>query len=338
MRILLLLAALLWHGASAQPTTFEVVTNIHAPFTVTATVDRDPTGNTIPVYQVGDSLSITMQTDRDAFVYVFNVRADGTVALFFPNELDTDNFLRANRSRVLPGSGYTLDLKEPIGLDKIFALASTERLDTFALLRVTQGAIFASADLNERAFAQALTGLLRTRNVDSWAAYTAAFYIGEVAAPTELGIIRIDSLPLAATVYLNDIAQGNTPLTLIGGLGRYSLRVETAGYTPYVETFDLTADGRHIVAVLQQEPSIGRLDVRVNVLGATLLLNGFPYLLADGVRFTFPDLLGGEYELTVTAPCHRSRITPVTITPGRSHELIVELAPIQNSTGRQQCR
>ena len=335
MRTLLLLAAALaWHVATAQPAdlgALDVVANHRAEFGVSVRVDRDSTGNVIPGYRVGDSLAITLSVDRDTYVYLFNVRADGTVALFFPNRHDTDHFLRADRPRMLPGTGYTLDLEGPTGLDKVLAVASLEPLNLASLLRATDGVPFARSELNELAFANALTGILAPLDETSWAADTVAFYIADAVEPAApaFGIVRIDSQPHTAAVYVDGILQGSTPLALYGLPGTYALRLELDEYEPYTTTFDLEPDGRLTVeATLVQKPTIALLELHLNVLGATVHLNGRPFTTGDDTSITFPDLLAGAYEVTVTAPGHHTHIEHVDIEGGGSFELALELAPI----------
>ena len=335
MRTLLLLAAALaWHITAAQPAdlgALDVVANPHAGFGVSARVDRDPTGNVIPGYRVGESVTITLSADRDTFVYLFNIRADGTVALFFPNHHDTDHHLRANEPRVLPGAGYTLDLEGPTGLDKVLAIASLEPLDLASLLSTTDRVPFARADLNELAFANVLTGILAPLDETSWAAETVAFYIGDAAEPSTpaFGIVRIDSRPHAATVYVDDIVQGFTPLALYGLPGTYTLRLEVGEYEPYATRFDLEPNGRlTIEATLLQKPTIAYLELHLNVPGATVHLNGRPFPTGDDTSITFADLLAGAYEVTVTAPDHHTHIEHVAIEGGSSRELVLELSPI----------
>ena len=335
MRTLLLLsAALAWHVATAQPAdlgALDVVTNPHASFVVSARVDRDPTGNVIPGYRVGESVTITLGADRDTYVYLFNVRADGTVALFFPNPHDTDHRLQANEPRVVPGAGYTLDLEGPTGLDKVIAIASLEQLDLASLLRTTDRMPFAHADLNERAFAHALTGILEPLDETAWAADTIAFYVGDAAEPSTppFGLVRIESRPTAATVIVDGVVQGITPLALYGPPGTYTLRLELDAYEPYDTTLDLEPDGRlTLEAALLQKPTLARLELHVNVAGATIHLNGHPYPAGDSTSVTFADLLAGEYEVTVTAPDHHTGIEHVAIQGGSIRELVLELSPI----------
>ena len=76
--------------------------------------------------EAGQTLKLQLELDRDAFVLVLSLEADGTVTQLFPNEYEQDNWLIAHRPQLIPGnSRYALQAVESRGRDLLYVLAST---------------------------------------------------------------------------------------------------------------------------------------------------------------------------------------------------------------------
>ncbi|MBI5467831.1 MAG: flagellar assembly protein T N-terminal domain-containing protein [Deltaproteobacteria bacterium] len=58
-----------------------------------------------PVLNEGDEVRIFYQADKDAYVYIFVIAADGSVTLLFPNSLNRDNLVK-------PGVAYQFPLTD----------------------------------------------------------------------------------------------------------------------------------------------------------------------------------------------------------------------------------
>jgi len=50
----------------------------------------------------GDEVKIYFQTNRDCYVYIFSVAADGSVTLLLPNSINKDNFVLAGKTNTFP--------------------------------------------------------------------------------------------------------------------------------------------------------------------------------------------------------------------------------------------
>jgi hypothetical protein len=94
-------------------------------FLVRADVNR--TGRS---YREGDSLSITVATEADAYVYVLYKQADGEVFQIFPNVNRPNNRLQARQAVEIPGPEdlFTWVVGAPFGKEYIKAIASREPL------------------------------------------------------------------------------------------------------------------------------------------------------------------------------------------------------------------
>lgn len=51
--------------------------------------------------------------------------------------------------------------------------------------------------------------------------------------------LKVDSNPKGAAIYLDGQFRGNTPSTISGLKGRYTLKLSLAGYQDYVATLDI---------------------------------------------------------------------------------------------------
>ena len=70
--------------------------------------DRDQSGLSNPRYAIGEKLSVALRISQDAYVYLFNVNADGQIDLFFPNGYEGNNFVKAGVVKRFPGQNAML--------------------------------------------------------------------------------------------------------------------------------------------------------------------------------------------------------------------------------------
>lgn len=143
--------------------------------------NRDQSGQGNPRYAIGEKLSVAVRASQDAYVYLFNVNADGQIDLFFPNGYDGNNLVKAGVTKRFPGQSgrYSLSVGGPEGQDKLLALASRTRLniDQIASFASDQG--FAQVGLSgQEDLAQALSIVVSPLPQAGWATDTAYFYVG----------------------------------------------------------------------------------------------------------------------------------------------------------------
>ena len=233
---LVVLAGLLLQGlAIAQHVAFndrDIVSNPFESFVVKVALDRDASGASRPLYRVGEAITISVETQQDAFVYLFSVHADGIVTLLLPNAIDQDNFNLAGITRHVPGSEYGLTITGPEGLDKVLVVASKRALRLDRLFNASEGSQYADAVLNQWVFANALAELLAYIPSSDWSASTVELYVGEAADdnhPT-YATLEVGSTPAGAEVYVDGRFQGYTPLALSTTPGVHDLLVEIEGF------------------------------------------------------------------------------------------------------------
>ena len=79
-------------------------------------------------YTHGDNLALTVEVTEDAYVWVFDTGTSGKVHQIFPNNYETDNFVRAGNPVAIPGDGtdYQLLVSHPKGAELLTVIASKD--------------------------------------------------------------------------------------------------------------------------------------------------------------------------------------------------------------------
>jgi hypothetical protein len=86
-----------------------------------------PAKNTVRIGQ--DFLEFSVATNRDGYLYIFQVGSDGkTFNLLFPNKVDADNKVAAGTQR-LPRASWALRSSGPAGTNSLMALVSSTPKD-----------------------------------------------------------------------------------------------------------------------------------------------------------------------------------------------------------------
>jgi hypothetical protein len=78
-------------------------------------------------YIDGDEMEITLLANRDCYVKVYHINVDNQMQLIFPNQLNRNNYLAANITRIIPEAPVQLTLHAPFGQETIYVIASGEQ-------------------------------------------------------------------------------------------------------------------------------------------------------------------------------------------------------------------
>ena len=79
-------------------------------------------------YSPGESVTLTVTSDEDAYIWVFDTGTSGRVVQLFPNEYADNNFVRANQPVELPTSGakYRFVVSQPEGVELLTVIATRD--------------------------------------------------------------------------------------------------------------------------------------------------------------------------------------------------------------------
>lgn len=179
-----------------------IVNPVETALNVQVWVNKDASGRGNPVYRRGESIRIGVKTNADAYVYLFNVNANGAVNLFFPNRYEEGNLVRAGVTRVLPAQGarYTLTVGGPAGQDRLLALASTQPLDLDDIARFVGEQGFAQVQVQgPEHLAQALNAALVPLPQEGWVTDVVTFRVGSRGNTQEsaTGTVTVTPAPTA---------------------------------------------------------------------------------------------------------------------------------------------
>lgn len=159
-----------------------IVNPVPTDIAVNVWTDRSSGAQSVPNYQVGDSIQIYASVSRDAYLYLFNVDPDGSVTLVLPNNYSTSNYLYAGEVRAFPSDqdAFTFDIAAPYGLNKVLALASEAplALDELADFQSQHAQSTGFADVNvfgQEPLAQALSIVVNPVPQNTWSS-SVAFY------------------------------------------------------------------------------------------------------------------------------------------------------------------
>lgn len=281
-----MLFAMLFTAASAQDNVVlspeSIVVNPLPSYEVEVFVDKDSSGGGSPSYAVGETIRVGVRVSEDAYVYLFNVRSDGSVDQILPNNYDANgqnNFVRAGETKYFPpdGAAYAFQVDAPEGLDKVIAVASQTQLDTSTLASFESDPNFASSELGEQGFAEGLSVIVTPLPQDDWVSDTVLFYVGAAAPTVQYGTLSVTSVPDGALVRVDDVFVGYTPLRYGTVSGPHRVTVELEGYDPYQTDVSL-AGGQtlEVQATLGAQQRLGEAAFDSTPAGAEVFVDEQP--------------------------------------------------------------
>lgn len=330
LKVALIPAALLASTAGAQTISAQsiIVNPVQPDLTVDVNVNKDSTGNAVPTYTVGEGISINVKTNRDAFVYLFSVGADGEVNQILPNQRTNSNFVPANTTW---NSGNLFSVDGPAGLNKVLALASLTELNLNQLSSFANSqSQFATVNVRgQDQLAQALSIVVNPIQQNSWVTDTAFFDVAE-RTPVRTGNLFVGTNVNNAQVILNGRVLGAANQTYTGiAPGNYPVRVTAPGYGDFRTTIAIRSNtttnlnvpfsGNATVspagpAPVRPAPVAGsyNVTVRSNMNGGRVFMNGNEVGTIRNGQVT-TSVPAGQYQIIVLAPGQAAEIATINV-------------------------
>ncbi len=87
------------------------------------------------MYRVGEEIRFYFRSDHDCYVSLIDYDPNGNVKILFPNRYYQNNFIKAGKTYIIPGSeyGFKLNIEPPTGIERIKAIATTKPFSLFEL-------------------------------------------------------------------------------------------------------------------------------------------------------------------------------------------------------------
>ncbi|MFN4072788.1 MAG: PEGA domain-containing protein [Thermus sp.] len=325
----LLLAILGLGAALAQQISPQgiIVNPVPTDLQVKVWVDKDPGKRGNSVYQIGEPIFIYVNVNQDAYVYLFNINADGKIDPILPNAFERDNFLRAGETRRFPpeGARYRYTVTGPEGEDRILAVASKRPLSLGEILDVERNQVRVQG---AEGLARALSIVVEPIPSKDWVTDVARYYVGRVTAPPPTpatATLVVDSRPAGAEVYLNGRLSGRTPVSLQVNPGRHEVELRLAGYQTYRVTVNPRPGERvQVFAQLVPEARQGTLAVTSSPSGAEVYVDG-ALRGRTPLSLTLPE---GRYAVELRLPGYEPYRATVQVRRGETTRLDVRLNPV----------
>lgn len=131
----------------------------------------------------GDEVKIFYQADRECYVYIFSVAADGSVTLLMPNSINKDNYIKPNNAYEFPPAQSPIklkamflpDFKGKVAEERI-KLIATKKKEELIPLGFQEG-IFKVYDAKSTGMISDLVKRLNQLEPAEWAEATAGYRI-----------------------------------------------------------------------------------------------------------------------------------------------------------------
>jgi hypothetical protein len=295
-----------------------IVVNPRPSFGVDVWLDRDPTGEGAPSYQVGEEVRISVRPAEDSYVYVFDVKPNGEITQIFPNRFDDDNFVRGGSTVTLPPprARYVFNIAPPRGLSKVIAVASRSPLDTRQLARFDdEDDLFAHSSIGEEGFVQGFRIIVNPIPQEDWVTDTALYYVGDRPPQAAYGTLQLRSNPSGAEVYVDGSFVGYTPVSFGTRPGRHDVRFVLAGYEEFTTSVNVSPGRTEpVTANLRQRVRAGSASFTSSPSGADVYVDGryVGTTPTGSIRFE-----PGQYEATFELPGYESQVIGFRVSEGR---------------------
>ena len=151
-------------------------------------------------------------------------------------------------------------------------------------------------------------------------------------APASQGTLVIDATPRAATVFIDDVARGTTPLRVELVPGQHTVKLD--GGDNITRTFPVTvAAGKEVshMVELSRNLDTGGLDIRTDPAGARVSLDGRP---VGNSPVSLADITPGDHQIVVEGQAGTARQT-VKVIAGTRSSIVIPLnsAPASPAAG-----
>jgi Domain of unknown function (DUF4384)/PEGA domain len=308
-----------------------VVNPVETALRVNVRLDK---GGNNPLYIEGEKQRISVTVNQDAYVYIFNLQANGAVTVLLPNGFSGGTpLLRANETRTFPPSnaGYELTIAAPFGQEKILALASKRQLDLGQVIPQVRSGSFVTATVQgQEGLARALAVTVTPLPPQDWVTDVADFQTRSRSAPPAAnGTLQVTSNVGGANVYVDGVLVGRTPLTLNIPAGQRNIRVSANGYRDESATVNV-AGGQTTRVNLTLDPIQQNGTLAINVspnINANVYVDGVLVGRGD-TRINIP---AGQRTIRVSANGYEDFQQTVNVVGGQTTTVNANLRQIQQN-------
>ncbi len=294
-----------------------IIVNPRPGFKVSVSVPKE-------TYYVGESIKIYIRPTANCYVAVYDIDTRGIARLIFPNKYSPSNYLSGNVTHVLPDKPtYSLKVGGPAGTEQILVIASkSPTIIPPALFEKAKRALFPTVGGNPSMLKSFINKVVSVIPNNLWTVGSATFYVKE---RPQVAMLTVNTAPSGASVYLDGILRGRTPLTISTNPGTHSVKISLSGYKTMVITVNLrSGERRSLSYTLQRVTQYGTLKVSSNPQGAKVYVDG----TYRGITpLSISSLRAGTHEVKVIKSGYQTWKENVYVAPNDIARIYATLVP-----------
>ena len=310
----------------------EGVARLKPDFDVQVWVDKDPSGENVPEYEVGDRIRIGVFVTEPSYIYLYSIKSTGKISQILPNLFEgqaINNYLKAGQTKLFPPtrSNYKFTVDGPSGLEKVVVIATRNPINpgNLALLRQNDSTL-TSSSINSTATSFFRT-IVENFPLNKWTTDTAMLNVRQDIGNSQLGTLYLNSHPAGAKVFVDGKFVGFTPTTYGSPIGHHDISFDLNGYEIFATRANISVGNIFPVqaTLVPENDDMGTLLFRTNVMGAQIFVDGKiisqDYNDQEKIR---KRLTVGNHQVTAVAPGFNTVIQYFWINSNRTTEVIIK--------------
>ncbi len=306
----------------AGPTAKVIIVNPRPGFKVSVSVPKQ-------TYYVGENIKIYIRPTSNCYVAVYDIDTRGVARLIFPNKYSPSNYLNGGATYVLPDrSTYSLQVGGPPGTEQILVIASkSPTIIPPAVFEKAKRSLFPSVASSPSSLKSFISKVISVIPNNLWTVGSTTFYVRE---RVQNATLTVSSVPSGASVYLDGIYRGKTPVTLTTNPGTHSLKLSLSGYKTRVVTVTLQSGQRKSLSFrLQPTTQYGTLKINSNPQGAKVYVDG---TYKGTTPLSIPSIRAGTHSVKIKMTGFETWSESVYVSPNSISQIYATLAPVPVGT------
>ncbi len=299
------------------------IINPHPPFSLRLWLEKER-GAT---YAPGEKIKISFQASQDSFVTLYNYDTEGRVKIVFPNQYSPHNFVRAGQIHSVEG---LINLHTRPGIEYIQGFATTRPiLIGDKEKNLISKEFMPEISRNYRTFTNTIKGIIISMPPTAWASSNILSYtVRSITAPTYYGRIVVTSQPQGVKVYLDNVYQGTTPLSLDRvATGQHQIKLVMTGYQDWSSYVSVSPSRTTTISAdLVPFPTYGTISISCNQSSARIFLDGTYIKRTYSTRSVLlEDVEKGYHELLITKTGYEDWSKRVYVSSSKTIKVVVNL-------------
>jgi len=272
------------------------------------------------------NLNLKIQAYKKGYVYVFTVLPNGRTYLLYPSKREMGR-KESGVLSIAPNNGnyrFGMNTKGLVLMETIVSIRPILTLDhLIKRLPNNEFIAYMCDSLNRRKLYYNILKELNSQN-NAW--YSDWLYL-YAASPNTYSILQVNSQPLKAKIYVDNIYKGNTPSDLHLLPGIHTLKLSKRGYVDWTRQVELPITMQKTVVdakllPIEKSKQKATLKIKANVKIKSVRLNGNLFTVKND---EITELQPGDYIVQISEKGYEPFTGQIYIAPGTTFTLVVNL-------------